>query len=111
MAISQPQASVAPRTSTSPKKVIKLLLSVSQISEKMQSEKEVLNGTPMGVSTRTYWHPQGVSIRTYWHPLEIIMELLNQLILNLSRVQGVLQGVLQGYYVMILLGVLQWVAI
>ena len=73
--------------------------------------KEVLNGTPMGVSTRTYWHPQGVSIRTYWHPLEIIMELLNQLILNLSRVQGVLQGVLQGYYVMILLGVLQWVAI
>ena len=72
---------------------------------------EVLNGTPMGVSTRTYWHPQGVSIRTYWHPLEIIMELLNQLILNLSRVQGVLQGVLQGYYVMILLGVLQWVAI
>ena len=47
----------------------------------------------MGVSTRTYWHPQGVSIRTYWHPLEIIMELLNQLILNLSRVQGVLQGV------------------
>ena len=60
---------------------------------------------------RPYWHPQGVSIRTYWHPLEIIMELLNQLILNLSRVQGVLQGVLQGYYVMILLGVLQWVAI
>ena len=38
--------------------------------------KEVLNGTPMGVSIRTYWHPQGVSIRTYWHPLEIIMELL-----------------------------------
>ena len=69
------------------------------------------NGTPMGVSIRTYWHPQGVSIRTYWHPLEIIMELLNQLILNLSRVQGVLQGVLQGYYVTILFGVLQWVAI